>query len=1410
MSAKYPHAEQFKKNPILLVATDKNGNDVIAKQVEEGQIEDYIGKEAAKKIIEIEPDSNHDRILNNADLKVGGEGMKGFYDQVLPNTFKKVSRKLDKNSSVKTTTIQTEIGYDVILPNGKVVYTVSAESHNLESMKRTAEATAKNFDGAKVVPFPGVEVFSIALSGNAKQSAMKGQPLFQGERGSLSILPDALIVKLSESSDLTTFLHESGHVFLEMEKKLYSHPKATEQMKTDGDVILKWLGAKDFDSITVEQHEQWARGVEKYFSEGNAPSVDLLSVFRRFSQWIKQVYRDLTRLNVELNDEVRGVMDRLLATDEEINRIKGNFNPLFGSKEDAKMSEAEYKNYTRLSVPESAKDVLQAKMIKQLKRHYTKWWRDESAVVQSKVEEQLLKTPLYSALDFIRSKPENLEGEYGAGENKINHKDLETHFSGVIPGRFNGFSSDNGLSADEIAARFGFASGSELIDKINESPTFGEAVKAATQAEMVRRHGDILTDGTIEKEAEMAIRNVEHGKKLLAELNALSKITRTPAFDRESIRQYAKEKIGSMAYTQIKPAQYRASELRAARQAVEAKTKGDFTSAKKYKTQEVINFYLAKEAQLARDKAESNRKYLAASAVKEMKDVNSNYATQIRFLASLYDFRKTKRDDKTRAVNRLQSIAQWIIAQQGNEDAHVSPMLIDPTMAAIIAAEKMGLPTDVPIPSYRDMTADQIQAVADQVKNLHYVGRQLSDEQKALFKARTKQAAQSITDNAKGLVSTPQEPVWKDRFLSGLREFGEDHVRFANQIAEMDGYQDFGPMFQEVYQKIVDSSNIELKHKRDTLLKLKEAFKDHKHSDLKEGKGEKTIVGVSGPFTLSRRGRIMLALYWGSPEGREAIRIGHNVTDQDVQKMLDTMEDSDVNLVEQIWKINETFWPDVSRINQKMKGVTLPKVEHVPFFIGEREVPGGYMRLYYQYDTKDSLRDAKTSDELMTRSGQRLSAQTKHGSRNERVGSGGRRMSWDLNKVFQALDETIHDVSFAESASDVTRFMRSPEVASAIEGHYGKEKYQSMMSAVSGVIAGNIQNNHYINSFMRKFRSAQTYAFLGYSIRNLVQQPVALTNMFGKLGEKNVINGMIKFYMHPKETMKWVKEKSAFMEHRTSVVNRDSSEIMGQYSGQVFGGTWNAFKHHAFSMQTFGDALVAYPGWVAAYNDGIKKYGDEKKAVTYADEFVSSTIGSGLIKDQSPLLQGGGSVGQAVGPELLKGVTFMGSYFNVVYNLSRESYKKADLRSAQGVAEYTRQMSWYLMIPAILSALIVGDTPDEDDDESWLAWALETVSQYGMSQVFIVRDIASLMKGYGPSSSYTRALDASARLTKETYKIAGGEKELDAETAAKMLRAAGQVQALPGSGQAARILEYIGSDEEFNPYKAVVTGVDRN
>ena len=74
----------------------EKGEEVVIseKKVSPDKLEDYVGKELAQKLIDSEPNQAGYTYLSGIDLKVGGEGMKGFYDKILPSFARKYGQKV--------------------------------------------------------------------------------------------------------------------------------------------------------------------------------------------------------------------------------------------------------------------------------------------------------------------------------------------------------------------------------------------------------------------------------------------------------------------------------------------------------------------------------------------------------------------------------------------------------------------------------------------------------------------------------------------------------------------------------------------------------------------------------------------------------------------------------------------------------------------------------------------------------------------------------------------------------------------------------------------------------------------------------------------------------------------------------------------------------------------------------------------------------------------------------------------------------------------------------------------------------------------------------------------------------------------------------------------------------------------
>ena len=158
--------------------------------------------------------------------------------------------------------------------------------------------------------------------GRSGAAEMGGEVLFQPARGTVELGDGMVRITLGAKADASTFLHESGHVFLHTLDKLAAQ---SPELATDMKTVREWLG-NDGGAITREQHEQWARGFEAYLREGKAPNSALREVFERFREWLATIYRSLADLDVEISDDVREVMDRLIGVDEQPREYGGSLS----------------------------------------------------------------------------------------------------------------------------------------------------------------------------------------------------------------------------------------------------------------------------------------------------------------------------------------------------------------------------------------------------------------------------------------------------------------------------------------------------------------------------------------------------------------------------------------------------------------------------------------------------------------------------------------------------------------------------------------------------------------------------------------------------------------------------------------------------------------------------------------------------------------------------------------------------------------------------------------------------------------------------------------------------------------------------------------------------------------------------
>jgi hypothetical protein len=1167
--------------------------------------------------------------------------------------------------------------------------------------------------------------------------AREGFALFQKNRGAYSPATDT--ISLLEHADLSTFLHESGHFFLETYSRLVGDGNAPQQINDDFNAFLKWAKIKDvatWQSLTLEQrreaHEKFARAFEAYLFTGRAPAPRLRDLFRTFRAWLTAVYRHVRNLGVQPTPQIRQVMDRMLASDEEIAQAEAarSMEPLFADQAQSGMTEDQWQDYqrTNATATEDASQSLASRSLRDLKwldnarsREVNRLKRQADAIRKStraRVAAEVATEPIYRAQQYF--KRGTLDGETVEGPHKLSIESVDKALDGnpdaaeikrkLGYGNY-GVLAAQGLDAEATAQAFGFASADRLVASLASAEPMADRIAGLTEQRLLEEHGDVTDPQSIEEAASEAVHNEFRARAVAAELAALAKATGKPRLLAQAARQFAEDTVARTTIRNLKPTKYEAAASRAAKAAMQALSSGNLAQAALEKRNQLFNIYAAKGAMKARDEiAKALALFDRLTRPATAKSIEASYRDQIVQLLDRYDLSP---NTTLKDIDKRVSLAEW--AERQREQG------FDPAVPD-------DLVNDARRRSYKTLTVEELRGLVDSVRSIEHLGRLksklLTARKDRDFAEAVERAASTIIGNAATFRRPKVERnTWADKAKAGAFDFLALHRKFASLIRQMDGFKDGGPLWELLVRPMNEAGDRETAMRAAATQKLIEATAPLKQENLTR----KQFIPAIGA-SLSLEGRLAVALNMGNETNRARLRDGDNWTDEQIDAIGATLTAQQWAVVQGVWDQIDSYWPEIAAKQRRVTGVEPEKVEGEPFQVVSADgqtlqLPGGYYPIKYDSDrsAKAEADDQADIAKAMLR-GAYTRATTRRGHTEARVDTVKRPVRKDIGVIGQHLTEVIHDLSWHEYLIDANRLLGSGQIDAAIRDHYGPEVVRAMKNTLVDVAAGDVPAANFFERSVNWLRTGATIAGMAWSMTTALLQPFGLAQSVVRIGPKHVARGLGRWLgdaARMQNTVKWITEQSPMMAHRASTLQREISEIRNHVVQTKAGRANEAVKASFFYLIAKLQLVADVPTWIGQYQKSIDGGEEHERAVALADQAVLDSQGGGQIKDLAGIQRGG---------PLLKIWTNFYSYFSVTYNLAAESVGETRRVGTRHLPILAADLILLYAIPNALQSLLIGIGRGDDWDEIERNMGMNVLLAPFQSMV-LVRDIAAALSG---------------------------------------------------------------------------------
>lgn len=1160
------------------------------------------------------------------------------------------------------------------------------------------------------------------------------------------------VVHFFEAKDLSTAPHEIFHIFRRVLENMATREGASLKVRQDWALACEFVGAKVGEGWTREQEEKWADAGLTYLMEGKSPSANLKGVFGRMKDWLLSLYRTFRNM-VAITPEVRGVFNRLLATEDELKAAQADLHavPLF-----TEGRAFDYDEATR-ELRQATEDEIMAYRVGKLAA-MRKLWAQEGKAQADQAEHQVLIDAL------VREGGVRLDGE------DVDSKTLQ-EIRKHRPGKL--------LVGPE--GKLSMAEAADLVGKPTEQ-LLGWLASAMKKSAMVREFVAQQEKAFGEDfDASEAMMSERLEKVLELESKYLAQAVNGATYvSSKALKAWVREKTGQTSADQALVGEFDAlkaalrREATAAERAFRAGKAGEALAAKERQRAVLaeLRARLADQKQAATIQARAVR--MADAALKKDSKVDWEFGEQLLRLVVHFGLEGKRKSIFPRQPERMPSLLQFIQAKDADGWTQHSGLIPE-----WLFAEGQGQLGRSHPNHWKNLTMGQLRDVDKALRYIYDAGRkekQYLADQKEIGLVTV---ADKLIHRMDGLKNVQALADYKREGMVGgmtdnMRRAMAEITNMEYLWDQVDGWESAGrqgtrsgPAWEFIRRPLFESRTAELQEFGRVSAELEDILqplRGKKNTERFELKDIPLLPEVREEWGgLWNHERVLAAaLNMGNAGNLGAMKAGFGWTDEHLAIIAKQLTADEWRMVQRLWDLVDSLRPLINAAYQALHGQPMPLVEAKALQVETKDgqvlnLKGGYYPLIGDHRLNDKAGHFAEQD-LMKNETMALfaPAKVKDSFTLKRTGMAlPPRLS--LSVLTRHVQQTIHYATHAVAVRNIQRIITLPEFAAQFKAKFGEHNYRMLTPWLKNIARPDNPEMGFWEGILEKWRTLGTISALGMNMQVAMLQLASIPQSAQDLGWTWLLRGYAAMANPARtvEMVKLVRELSPLMRDRLQDMDRDVQRNLAKYGPtnrklqfqvgdqHVEVGMEEFQRWAVFGPISFSDACVAYPTWLGAFMKFQSQGKDEKTAARMADDVVLRAQSSGNPMSLSALQHGAG----------WRRLITMFASFTMNYQNRLRHYVRGLREGKVSGTDYARHLFNETLLPVVLTSIMLKLLKDnelpEPKDIGWDTFG------YLLSGFPLVRGIPRVLQfGYGGvmDSPAFKGLDLTAKAGQDLIK----------------------------------------------------------